>query len=104
MKAVENIGVFNTKEFHKRYIRLTLSDQSELSFYDKPPTDIHQMPYRSHKLSELVRCRVMDDNDMKTKVDERHAKRSKSVFSVFAHGQSKPCKWNFAFIVTFKEK
>jgi len=44
------------------------------------------MPYRSHKLSELVRCRVMDDNDMKTKVDERYAKRSKSVFSVFAHG------------------
>ena len=30
MKAVENVGFFNGDEYHKRYIRLQISDQSEL--------------------------------------------------------------------------
>ena len=56
------------------------------------------------KLSELIRCRELDDNDIEAKVEQRGNKRSRSVLAKFAHGKSQRCKWNFGFTLTFTQK
>ena len=102
MKAIQNVGFFNAGEYNKRYIQLQFGAQGEVQFYEGVPEK--NVAYISHNFSELVRCRELDENDIKAKVEERKAKRSKSVFSKIAHGKIKQCSWNFGFILTFKQK
>ena len=66
-KAVQDLGIFNPTGYNKRYMVLSLKPANQvLQFYsEKPsPSADYQTPYNQLKLSELVRCRELDDGEI----------------------------------------
>ena len=103
MKAIENLGLFNANEYNKRYIEISIGKKGgQLKFFEGSPENDY--PYQTLKLSELVRCRELDAQEVDAKVDERNNKRSRSMLSRLAHGRCKKCEWDFGFILTFRSK
>ena len=100
MKAVENIGFFNSDIYHKRFFIMNYG-QPFCYFYEKK-TDNHH--HKSHLQSELLSCDILHNEVIHQRLQEREDQRKKSILRKVMKDKIKTCQWNFAFQITFKDK
>ena len=97
MKAIENLGIFNGKAYHKRYLKIEFG-QPHIQFFQKKSDRDH------HKLllqEDLITCEVLNEEAIVTRIKEGSVKRSSSFLSRLMKDEIKRCSWNFAFNLVF---
>ena len=100
MKAVENLNFFHKDKYHKRFLRLEFG-REHCNFFE---SEKKSKPQRSHKISDLISCSIINEEEVKEKLEEREGKRSQSFFRRVMHDEIKRCSWNFAFSLAFHDK
>ena len=61
-------------------------------------------PYRTHRKVDIVSCEKLGSEDKRDLVSEREVRRSKSFLRNLIRDESRPCDWDWGFILKFKEK
>ena len=97
MKAIENLGIFNGKAYHKRYLKIEFGQPHIQFFEKKSDSTFHKLQKQDH----LITCEVLNEEAIETRIKERSVKRSSSFLSRLMKDEIKRCSWNFAFNLVF---
>ena len=97
MKAVENLGFFNSDQYHKRYFVIEFG-QPQCHLYEQKN---EKTALRSHNQIDIIHAKSLNDAELDEKLRVRGVKRNKGLFK---RGTIARCSWNFPFTVTFNEK
>ena len=100
MKAIEKISVFHKSPYHKRYFLLEFG-QPYCYFYEKKTDSSF---HKSHKQSEIVAAKILDDTEIQSKINEKNEKRSQSFMRRRLTAEVGQCQWNFPFSLQFQDK
>ena len=100
MKAIEKLSVVHSAKYHKRFFMLEFGEPY-CYWYEGPGSEIS---HNSHKQTDIIGCRILDDREVNDRMAERENKRSKSMLRRVLQDSVKKCAWNFAFILSFTDK
>lgn len=96
MKAVENLGMFNSAQYHKRIFSLEYGQQYCYFFEKKGQTTSNKF----HLQADLLSVRAISDDELSERIEQRESRRTKSLLSK----KVAKCSWNFPFSLKFTDR
>ena len=100
MKRIEKESILQRQNFHQRFLKLEFGHPFCYFFKSSRDSQWH----KSHKQVQILSCRVLSDEEIQEKYQEKQRARSSSMLRKMSATRATLCKWTFGFTLEFPEK